>query len=180
MAIDSQRKLHQWLDSAWCSHPVALHVIDEAAATPRSYRPSLPPCATRLQPNNQPAATTLERRHQHHGPGASCTPCRPPAALADQAATLVNQPAIPSHQPVAPPRLHTSPSHLAFTPRLHTLPGHRHDRRTRLGRPRLEPLRAVRRRRRRLHRRGRAGPPNPSRTRTRTRTLTPTLTLLSP
>jgi len=33
VAIDSQRKLHQWLDSAWCSHPLALHVIDEATAT---------------------------------------------------------------------------------------------------------------------------------------------------
>ena len=33
VAIDSQRKLHQWLDSAWCNHPVALHVIDEATAT---------------------------------------------------------------------------------------------------------------------------------------------------
>ena len=35
VAIDSQRKLHQWLDSAWCSHPLALHVIDEA---PRHHR----------------------------------------------------------------------------------------------------------------------------------------------
>jgi hypothetical protein len=33
VAIDSQRKLHQWLDSAWCCHPMALHVIDEATAT---------------------------------------------------------------------------------------------------------------------------------------------------
>ena len=73
MAIDSQRKLHQWLDSAWCSHPLALHVIDEAAATLYNQPATL---------YNQPvalykkaAATTLERRRHHRGP-------KPPATRA--------------------------------------------------------------------------------------------------
>jgi hypothetical protein len=31
--IDSQRTLHAWLDDNWCSHPVRLHLLDEATAT---------------------------------------------------------------------------------------------------------------------------------------------------
>ena len=31
--IDSQRTLHAWLDDKWCSHPVLLHLLDEATAT---------------------------------------------------------------------------------------------------------------------------------------------------
>ena len=71
MAIDSQRKLHQWLDSAWCSHPLALHVIDEAAATLYEQ-----PATLYNQPGtlyNQATATTegpeppaTRPGHRHH------------------------------------------------------------------------------------------------------------------
>ena len=84
MSIDSQRKLHQWLDSAWCSHPLALHVIDEAAATLYDYITSLRPYITSLRPQTTslqpyiirppPPATTIEALQPLQPVRPACSP----------------------------------------------------------------------------------------------------------
>ena len=57
VAIDSQRKLHQWLDSAWCNHPVALHVIDEVTLTLNPNPKPKPKPKPYPKPNPNPKAT---------------------------------------------------------------------------------------------------------------------------